>query len=148
MRAGPLPATKACADLRRLPSPTIPGRFSVPARRCRSCGPPKSSGTGGVPLPDVERTRALRAVELVAGDGQQVAAEGLDVDRHLAHGLYRIGVEVDVGLAGDNADLRHWLEDADLVVGHHHADELRVRSQCTAHVAGIDCARAVDGEEA
>ena len=100
-----------------------------------------------MPLPDVERTRALRAVELVAGDGQQVAVEGLDVDRHLAHGLYRVGVEVDVGLAGDNANLRHWLEGADLVVGHHHRDELRGRSQCTAHVAGIDCARAVDGEE-
>ena len=97
--------------------------------------------------PDVERTRALRAVELVAGDGQQVAVNGFDFDRHLAHGLHRVGVEVDVGLACDNANLCHWLEGADLVVGHHHRDELRVRSQGTAHIAGIDCARAVDGQK-
>ena len=40
-----------------LPNPTMPGTFSVPARRRRSCSPPCWTETILVPLPDVERRR-------------------------------------------------------------------------------------------
>ena len=45
------------------------------------------------PLADVQRPDALRPVELVPAQGEQVHAEVVDVERELADGLHGIGVE-------------------------------------------------------
>ena len=78
------------------------------------------------------------------GDGKQIAADALHVDRNLAGCLHRIGVEVNIGLGGDFADLFHRLQHAGFIVGHHDGDEPGIRPQRAAHVVGIDLAAAVD----
>ena len=70
----------------------------------------------------VERADALRAVDLVAGDAHQVDLHRLDVERDLAGGLGRVGVEEGLLLAADLADLGERLDDADLVVHRHDRD--------------------------
>src|SRR5271163_108198 len=54
---------------------------------------------------DVESADALRAVHLVGGDGEQVAADLRDIDGELSRSLDGVGVEIDIGLGGDAANL-------------------------------------------
>ena len=54
---------------------------------------------------NIQDARALRRVHLVSRDAQQIAADGLDVDIDLAGRLHRVGMEPDVGLLRDAADL-------------------------------------------
>ena len=72
---------------------------------------------------DVERADALGPVDLVAGDAHQVDVHRLDVERDLAGGLRRVGVEEGLLLAADLADLGERLDDADLVVHRHDRDD-------------------------
>ena len=53
----------------------------------------------------VQRADALRAVDLVRREREQIDAHRLDVDRDLAGALRRVGVEEDALLLGDLADL-------------------------------------------
>ena len=102
-RAGRAAPRAACASrgdasrarvARRRPEPTMPATFSVPARRLRSCRPPVDRAAAAArPRRIHSAPDALRAVELVRRDRQQVDAERLDVDRDLAGGLHRVGVE-------------------------------------------------------
>ena len=62
----------------------------------------------------------------------------LDVDRNLARGLHRVGVEVNVGFGGDVADLVDRLQHAGFVVRDHDADQLRVGPQRALDVVGIE----------
>src|SRR5262249_50335414 len=54
---------------------------------------------------DVEGADALRSVNLVAADGQQVDVVLLDVDRNLANRLNAVHGEEDSALFGDLSDL-------------------------------------------
>lgn len=72
---------------------------------------------------DVQRADALRGVELVAAQGEHVDVLRLDVDRHVADSLYRIGVEEHAVLLADRADFGDRLDRADLVVRVHDRDE-------------------------
>ena len=96
---------------------------------------------------DVEGADSLGRVHLVAGDGEQVAADLLHVDGELAGCLDGVGVEIDVGFGGDLADLFDGLDRAGLVVGHHDADELGIRPERAAHVGRIDDAFAAYGQK-
>ena len=82
-------------------------------------------------------------MHLVSGDGEQIAADALDIDRDLACRLHRVGVEVDIGLGGDFADLFDRLQHAGFVVGHHDGDQPGIRPQRSADVVGINLAAAV-----
>src|SRR2546430_8165224 len=77
----------------------------------------------------VQRADALRAVDLVRGHRQEIHFQFLQVDRDLAHGLYRVAVEDDAFRAADLADLGDRLDHADLVVHHHHRNENGVGAQ-------------------
>ena len=77
------------------------------------------------PAPDIERADALRPVDLVAGDRQQVDLHRLDIERDLAEGLRRIGVEQHAAGAAQRADLGERLDDADLVMRRHDRDQQR-----------------------
>ncbi len=66
------------------PRPTMAGTFSVPARRFRSCLPPVRIGCMPRAALDPQRAGALRPVELVRRQRQQIDAERADVDRNLA----------------------------------------------------------------
>ena len=76
-----------------------------------------------------QRARALRRVHLVAGEGKQVAAHLLHVERKLARGLDRIGMEQRAGRVRRVRQLAHRLQDAGLIVGQHDADKLGVGPQ-------------------
>ena len=74
----------------------MPGTFSVPERIPRSWPPPSSSGAMRHPRvapPHVERAHALRPVHLVRRQRRQIDRRRLDVERHLAGRLHRVGVQ-------------------------------------------------------
>ena len=65
----------------------------MPARRLRSCLPPVMMRRQARAALDPQRAGALRAVELVRRQRQQVDAERPHVDRNLADRLHGVGVE-------------------------------------------------------
>ena len=85
------------------------------------------------------RTRGLRrtysapmpfgAVRLVRRERHQVHLQLLQVDLDLAGGLGRVHVEDDALLAADLAQRGDVLDDADLVVDHHHRHQDGIRAQ-------------------
>ncbi len=78
------------------------------------------------PFANEQRAAALRTVHLVGGERQQIDAGLVHVDRHLAHGLGRVDVQQAAARVGDRGNLGQRLQDANLVVRGHHADERRV----------------------
>lgn len=69
----------------------------------------------------VQEAGASRAAqELTAGRGEQVAADLVDIDRHLTDGLARVQQVDRSGLAGHLADLGGWVDQTAL--GGHMAD--------------------------
>ena len=79
------------------------------------------------------------------GDGEQIDAELIHVERELAGGLHGIAVEIDIGFGGDAADFFDGLDRAEFIVRVHHADENCFRAQRAANIFGIDDAVAADG---
>ena len=77
------------------------GTFSVPARRPPSCPAPWIRFVSVTPAADVQRPDALRGIQLVPGDRQQIDAQLAHVHRHLAERLGGVGVDQDAALAGD-----------------------------------------------
>ena len=75
---------------------------------------------------DPQRAGALRAVELVRRQRQQIDAERAHVDRNLAGRLHGVGVHQRAVLVRDRGELGDRLNRADLVVRVHHRDERRV----------------------
>src|SRR5690606_19214247 len=53
---------------------------------------------------------ALGTIDLVAGNGEQVDVHGIDIERDLAYGLRRVGMEEDALLAAQLADLGQRLD--------------------------------------
>ena len=100
-----------------------------------------------VPLPHVQRADALRAVELVAREREQVAVERLDVDREPGgggHGIDHEQAALRALLADDLADRRHGLERADLVVRELDRDDGRPLVDRGSDVIRIDAPVPVD----
>src|SRR5271169_3819209 len=96
-------------------------------------------------LADVERAHTLRPVNLVAGDGEQVASDIVDIDRNLSRRWYGVSVEENAGFGGNSSNLRDGLHDAGLIVGEHNGDQLRVRPDRALHVRRIHQAAAIHG---
>ena len=100
----------------------------------------------GIAAANVQRADSLRPVELVAGEREDVDVVGDDVDGNLAAGLHRVGVEEDVALVAEFADLADGLDDADLVVGVHDADEDGVVVHGALEVFDVDQAVSLHGQ--
>ena len=97
----PRPSASSAASCAATPRPAMPGTFSVPARRLRSCLPPvMDRGDAGAAL-DPQRAGSLRPVELVRGQRQQIDAERVDVHRDLADRLHGVGMEQRPALVRD-----------------------------------------------
>ena len=79
----------------------------------------------GRAIADVEDADALRAIQLVSGEAEEIDAEGRGRDIHGAGRLHGIGVDdyVRVLRFRDPRDLRDRLERPDLVVGGHDGDD-------------------------
>src|ERR1043165_545366 len=99
-----------------------------------------------------ERARALRRVEFVSGEREQVAAKIFNINGHPSSRLNRICVKAQVTISlltrftNERAYLCDWLNRSDLVVGKHQGDENRVRPQRRAHVLYSDNAVFVNGQ--
>ena len=77
------------------------------------------------PARDVECSNAFRRVHLVAGNREQIAADGLDIDGNLSSRLDGVGVKpylftAVTQAANHLADLFDRLNRADLVIRGHH----------------------------
>ena len=86
-------------------------------------------GMGDIGSNFAMRAHALGAVELVGAHRQHIHAQLLDVHRDGTHSLHRIGVHPDAVLMGDLRDLLDGLDGADLVVGHHNADQCSIGTE-------------------
>ena len=95
---------------------------------------------GPYALTAVQCTHALGAIELVGAHGQHIHAQLLHVHRDGTHSLHRIGVHPHAMLVGNLGDLLDGLDGADLVVGHHDADQCGVGTDGSLHVLGADVA--------
>ena len=74
-------------------------------------------------LADVQRTDALRPVELVRIQRDEVDGDPAHVELERADALHRVAVERDAAVAADRADLGERLQCADLIVRVHDRDE-------------------------
>jgi Ca-activated chloride channel family protein len=92
---------------------------------------------------DPERTDPLRRVDLVAGDGQEIDSQPLDVEVDLPERLHRIGVNDHTALAAGVRDLLNRLQHARLVVGEHYGHEPRVGPESIDDCRGVDAPRPV-----
>ena len=82
MRSGSPAASAAAARRAATPKPTMPGTFSVPERRPRSCPPPSgwaAAEAAAGAASNIERTDALGPVHLVGGEAHEVDVTGLHV---------------------------------------------------------------------
>ena len=95
---------------------------------------------------NVERTHAFGPVELVGGKGEQIDTQGIYVRGNLAHALHGIGMQVDVLLRSQPADLLQRLDGSDLVVGMHDGDENGVGANGRLQGGEIDQALAGHGQ--
>lgn len=95
----------------------------------------------------VEGSDALGRVDFVAGEAEQVTADGMDVHGYFGDGLNSVGMEPDVGFLRDAADLVDRLDDAGFIVRHHDADKSGVGADGAADVVGIDAAIGGDGKK-
>ena len=106
--ARPRPPAPRTASSSATPRPTIAGTFSVPGRSPRSWPPPWRSGsrrTRGLASAHEEEPDALRPVELVAGDREEIDAVALDVEGELADGLGGVAVEEDAPSSAQSAPI-------------------------------------------
>ena len=76
----------------------------------------------------------------MSAHGQHIHAQLLDVHRDGTHSLHGIGVHPDAMLVSDLSDLLDGLDGADLVVGHHDADEGGIGADGSLHVLRADIA--------
>lgn len=84
----------------------------------------------------------------MAGEGEQVDLERVDVDRDFAGGLHGVGVEINIGFFGDAADVFEGLDGAEFVVSVHDGDEGGFWAEGGAQAVGRDEAVAIYGEVA
>ena len=96
---------------------------------------------------DVEDAGAFRAVELVAGDREQIAAEVVDGEGKFARGLDGVGMEERAGGVGESGELAYRLNDAGLVICRHDADQTSLRGERCFEGGGIDAAGGGAGED-
>ena len=77
-------------------------------------------------------------MHLVPRNRERIAADPFHVNRNLARGLHRVGVEIDIRLCSNLSNLLDRLHNSGFVVGHHDRNQLGLRPQSTPHIIGID----------
>ena len=96
--------------------------------------------------PDVERADPFRRVELMTGNRQQIDAERVHIDRHLADRLRRIGMDDRAIGLRELRNLGKRLQRADLVLRMDDGDERGVSIDLRRHLAKIDTPGTVDAD--
>jgi len=86
----------------------------------------------------VQHPHPLRSVKLVTGNAQKINTVGIDVDRHLAGRLHRVGMEERPLLMGDPRQLRNREKRPGLIVGPHRRKQRGVGVDRPAHLVKIE----------
>ena len=89
-------------------------------------------------LAAVQCAHALGAIELVGAHGQHIHAQLLDIHGNGTNGLHCIGVHPHAVLVGDLRNFLDGLDGADLVVGHHNADQRGIGTDGRLHILRAD----------
>src|SRR5215470_12113543 len=95
---------------------------------------------------NVESADPFGRVKLVAGDGEEVDAQGVDVERNFSSRLHGVGVKENIVLRSDAADFFERLDGAEFVVGVHHGDQCGLRADGIAKGFRIDETVCVNGK--
>ena len=96
---------------------------------------------------DPQRARALRAVELVGRQREEINAERADVDGNLPDRLHGVGVEQGAVLVRERREVRDRLNRADFVVGVHDRDDGGICRSGAPEPLRTDDAGRVDRQE-
>ena len=125
----------------------MPARFSVPARRPRSCPPPRSSGTISIPAARTSAPTPCGPPSLCADRRHEIGAERSRIERNLARRLHRVAMKERALGMGECRGLGHRLDHAGLVVGEHQRDQRRPRipRSCVRAPRDRRCRRASPG---
>ena len=107
-------------------------------------GAPFNEGGEGNALADIEGAHPFGAVEFMAGEGEHVDVLPAHVNLQVAGGLHRVGVEEDVSLPAQPADVGNGLNGANLVVGIHDGHKTCVVRDGLGHLLGGDAAGLMD----
>ena len=94
----------------------------------------------------VEDADALRAVETVRAEAEELDAEVADVDGHPASGGEGVAVKGDAFFGGDLRDFLDRLDGADVVVDEMDGDEGGLGREGGADVLGVDATDLIDGD--
>ena len=82
----------------------------------------------------------------MSGDGHQVDAIFLHVDRNLSDGLHRIHMQEDTFFFGDLSDFGDGLNDTDFIVRVHDRNQNRLRRNRATEIVEIDAPVLFDGQ--
>ncbi len=96
-------------------------------------------------LLNIERAYALGTMELVAGQRQQIAADGTHVHGDCTDGLHCVRVEQHMVRMGDLGDFLNGFDGADFVVGGHDGNQDGFVGNGRFHIGWIDQAVRVHG---
>src|SRR5215470_13133472 len=88
-------------------------------------------------LAHIEGSYALRRVDLVTRNREQVASDVVYVHGHFTGGLHRVGMEVHIRLGSNLPNLFNWLKYTGLIVGHHDGHQPGIGTQGATHVIWI-----------
>jgi hypothetical protein len=111
--------------------PATPTRISVPARRSFSCLPPNKIGTGSNKQLYPKQARAFRPAKFMRANRNQVRVELTDIlIKLLAKPLNSNRAKNDSAFVAKRAEFNDRLNRADFVVGSHHRNQNRVRTDC------------------
>src|SRR3989337_2786566 len=88
-------------------------------------------------VPAVQRADALRPVELMRADGNEICADFVDLDRKLAGGLDGVGMEGNSAVATALGDGGHRIDAADFVVTVDHGNDGRLVAPAAGNGGGI-----------
>ena len=103
-----------------------------------------NEGTDLHTLADVEKSDALRAVQLVSAGAEHVDVILVYIDRQLAVCLHGIGVEQNSMLLCDLSDLFDRLNRSDLIVCKHHRNKDRIRADRSFQLVDLYLAVLID----
>ena len=95
----------------------------------------------------VQNAYALGSMELMSGHGQQVDVHIHNIQRHMAGGLNRVGMEGDLLRAAQLADLLDGLHGADLVVCEHYGHKRGILADGVFNILKSDNAVLMDVEQ-
>src|SRR5882762_11772654 len=95
---------------------------------------------------NVESADALWTVELVSGERKQVDSKLVHVNRYFSCRLHGVGVEIDLPLFGDAANLFERLDSAELIVGVHDGDQHSFRPYSAPKLIEVDLPFSIGSE--